>query len=69
MYIGKHALCRNAKCPFFRSEYQKTITCTETDFKLLFANEERKDEYAGKYCIKEFPYECPIYAGLASKYE
>jgi hypothetical protein len=69
MYEGKNSLCKNAKCPFFKSEYRKTITCEETEFKILFDNEKEKDRYAEKYCMREFPYECPIYAGIRIRYE
>lgn len=69
MYCGKNSLCKNAKCPFFKNENRKTITCEETSYRLYFHSEREKDEYAEKHCMKEFPYECAIYSGLSLKYE
>jgi hypothetical protein len=69
MYAGKNVLCTNAKCPFFKSEYKTTITCEETEFRIQFDNEAAKDRYAEQHCMKEFPYECPIYAGIKVRYE
>lgn len=69
MYCGKKSLCKNAKCPYFKSEFKKTITCEETEFRINFDTEKEKDTYAEQHCMKGFPYDCPIYAGLSIRYE
>jgi hypothetical protein len=69
MYMGKKALCKNAKCPFFKSEYHSSITCEETEFRITFPSDEKRDAYAEKYCMREFPEGCPVHDGIRARYE
>lgn len=61
----------NAKCPFFQSEYTKSITCEgiidQTSNIIKFSSESQKNEYVTSNCF-QYPNECQLCAAVEKKY-
>ena len=73
MYQSESKLLYTALCPFYQSEFKRTISCegisTDLDTVVLrFRTEEEKKAFAEKNCMK-YPNSCPLAGVINKKYE
>ncbi len=63
MYCGKENPAVTAKCPYFKSEFTRTITCDgigcAESITTKFSNEKDKDIHIKAFCQK-YPNTCEI---------
>lgn len=65
MYVGKMNTIVNGKCPYYRSEFTKSITCegcSGTIVQTKFESEQAKDEFIRECCFR-YPNCCPLAMG------
>jgi len=71
MYIGKTNAVVTVNCPYFKSEYVKSVTCEGYGNAIVitkFPTEADKDRFIEQNCIED-RFSCPLAIGLEIKYE
>lgn len=71
MYVSKLNPAVYTKCPFYQSEFKKSITCEGISDGSLntmkFKDEDSKNDYLLENCFR-YPNDCPIAVALGIKY-
>lgn len=69
---GASSLCADIKCPFFRSETEKSIACEGVEIDIYntmrFKGKEEKVDYIKRFCFR-YPNDCHICQAAKRKYE
>ena len=66
MYTGRLNTIVNAQCPYYQSEFRKSITCEYVDnasATIRFESEDEKDAYIRSNCLR-YPNWCPLSIGM-----
>lgn len=71
MYTGKKNAVVNAKCPYFKSEGKRNITCEgiydNEEVMIKFETEKGKDEHIEVFC-KKYPNGCKYFKRIEEEY-
>lgn len=74
MYKSRDYLEANALCPFYKSEYQNSVSCEGIEdgtvaSMIKFKNSSDKSKFVNKYCTTKDYTKCSMYKTILGKYK